>query len=259
MVVVGVLSGKGGVGKTTISTNLAVALSKFYHRKVLVLDCNPGSSHISLHFGIPNNGNNFMKLFEKKTKPESLVTKHIETGVDIISAPTHFNEVVLKNLKKLKKVIYNLAFSSYDFLILDGPPGFWEDVKSVIRASDKILIVTTPHKTSVEDARKIISLAKKMKKKHIFVLINRVKRKKYELDYWEIRKMLNVPIVGVIPEDSKLEESVNLGSPAVLKHPNSLVSIVFRKVASVLVNEFYNFNWKERIKLKFAGLDKYFY
>jgi len=173
-------------------------------------------------------------------------------------APLSTDEKVFERLKKLKRIVKKMAFSNYDFVILDGAPGFGEEVKTVIKASDKILVVTTPHRTSVEDAKKLVNLCKKLKKKEVYVVVNRVRNKRFELDFWEIRREVDVPICVVIPEDDEVQKALKEGIPVISYNKNSLASIAFRKLGSLLLSSYYQLSLKEKLKLMIHGYLKFF-
>ena len=252
MVVVGILSGKGGVGKTTVTSNLAAALTKVFGRRVIVLDTNITSSHIRLHFGIYDE---LKKTLKDVIKDDSVVKEAVVSsdfvGVDIIPAPETLKGL---DLEKLSNLASKLAESEYDFVVIDSAPGFRENTENVIRASDIVLLITTPQIPDVTDTLKIMALVKKYRKKYIVVL-NRVKNKKYELKKEKIMDMLDIDEdkLLVIPEDENVPESISKGVPVVVYKEGSKASIAFKKLAGYLVGEEYKPSIKERIKW-FLGL-----
>ncbi|OYT42413.1 MAG: hypothetical protein B6U78_01245 [Candidatus Aenigmarchaeota archaeon ex4484_224] len=245
MVVISVLSGKGGVGKTTVTTNIATALTAVFKRKTLILDTNITSSHIRLHFGMYDE----MKYTLKDIiKDESMLKKVIRTseltGVDLIPSPETLKGL---NLEKLKNLASQLATSEYNFVIIDSAPGFRENVPHIIKASDHVLIVTNPYLPDVTDALKLLEVVKKYKRKFT-VIVNRIKKKKYELSDEQIKDMLDVKKIVEIPEDEKVPESIAAGVPIVIYKPGSKASIALKKLAASLIGEEYKPSIRERIK-----------
>lgn len=250
MVVIGIISGKGGVGKTTVTSNLATALSNVFNRDVIVLDCNVASSHIRLHFGMYED---FKKTLVDVIKGSVELTDATHynpiSGVKIVPSSASLTSAI--NLKKLKSLVWKKAKSAHEFVIIDSSPGFGKDVMDIMKASDKILIVTTPNIPDVSDAAKIVELAKKNKKK-IYVVLNRVKGKKYELEPGKIEKMFDEKIIMIIPEDKAVPESIAVGVPVVIYKPGSRASIAFKKLAASLIGEKYKPSIAERIKWFFG-------
>ena len=246
MVVIGIASGKGGVGKTTVTSNLATALKQVFNRNVVVLDCNITSSHIRLHFGMYED---FKKTLPDVVKGKSSFSKATYsdeiTGVKIVPSSPELTQEV--NLKKLKSLVWDTAKSEYDFVIIDSAPGFGSNVINVMKASDKLLIVTNPNIPDVTDAIKIVELAKKMKKE-VHVVLNKVSGEKYELKEDKVKELFDVPITMVIPEDKKVPESISAGVPTVIYSKGSNASIAFKKLAASLIGEEYKPSLSDRVK-----------
>ena len=246
MVVIGVLSGKGGVGKTTVTSNLAAALSSEFKRKVIILDTNVSSSHIRLHFGMVDEIKKTLPdVIRGKTTVSKATYSHEITGVDVVPSSLGLHPNL--NLEKVKKIAGDLAVSAYDFVVIDASPGFGRDVIDAINASDIILVVTNPNFPDVSDALKIVELANGKGKK-IFVVLNKVKGKKYELDKDKVESMLDSKVAMVIPEDDKVPESISKGVPVVVYDKGSRASISFKKLAAFLTDTEYKPSFADRIK-----------
>lgn len=236
MSVIGVLSGKGGVGKTTITSNLAAALSKEYGRNVIILDTNVYSSHIKLHFGIYEDVPFTLPDVVKRKKIEKFVYAHGPTRVEIIPSGATIKNV---NLKKLKNLAYNLAKSKYHYIIIDCAPGFGKDVVTAIKAVDELIVVTTPQIPDVEDALKIIELVGMMKKKVDGIVVNRVKREKYELKIEQLKQTFDIPIIATVPESKKVPESIAAGVPLIIYAKYDRAAIEIKKLAAKIAGEVY--------------------
>ena len=245
MVVVGVLSGKGGVGKTTVTSNIAASITNIFKRKSIILDANATSSHIRLHFGMYND---VEKTLRDVMKNEDMLKKAIlsnsVTGVDIVPSPENLKNL---DLEKLKSLASELASSDYDVVVIDSSPGFGQDVEDVIRASNKVVVVTNPHIPDVSDALKIVEMARKQKR-DVVVVVNRLRNKKFELDSEQIKKMLDVKHLVEIPEDDKVPESVSRGVPVVVYSKGSKASIALKKLAASLIDEEYHTGISDRVK-----------
>ena len=249
MVVVGILSGKGGVGKTTVTTNIATALTTVFGRKTLILDTNVTSSHIRLHFGMYEEMKSTLKdIIRDESKLRKVVRTNELTGVDIVPSPETLRGL---DLERLKNLASHLATSEYNFVIIDSAPGFRENVPNIIKASDQVIIVTNPYVPDVTDALKLLELVKKYSKK-VTVVINRIKKKKYELGKEEIKDMLGVKKIFEIQEDEKVPESIAAGVPAVIYKPSSKAAVAFKQLAGLLIGKEYKPSIGERIKWFFG-------
>jgi len=239
------------VGKTTITSNLAVALTSVFKRKAIILDTNITSSHIRLHFGMYEE---MKRTLKDVVRNESMLKEVIHsdelTGVDLVPAPESLRGL---DLEKLKNLASHLAESVYDFVIIDSAPGFRENTENIIKASDKILVITTPQIPDVSDALKLAEFIRKKKKRPI-VVVNRRKKKKYELSKEQIMEMLDVKEKEFfeIPEDEKVPESIARGVPVTLYKKGSKASIALKKLAAYLAGEEYKPSLSERIKWFFG-------
>lgn len=248
--IVGIASGKGGVGKTTVTSNLATALSQVFKRNVIVLDCNVTSSHIRLHFGMYSDLKKTLPdVVKGEANLEDATYRDSVTGVKIVpSSPGLTKEV---DLKKLKDLVWEVAKSEDNVVLIDSAPGFGGNVINVMKASDKVLVVTTPDIPAINDAIKIVELARKMKKE-VFVVLNRVRGEKYEIKFDKIKELFDAPIIATIREDKKVPESIAAGVPVVVYSPGSKAAIAFKKLAGFLIGETYKPSIKERIRWFFG-------
>jgi len=236
MAVIAVLSGKGGVGKTTVTTNLAAALAEDYGRNVVILDTNLYSSHIKLHFGIYGDEAKTLPEIVKNKKFDKFVYSRGTSTLEIIPSSSTLKEL---DFDRLKGFVHKLAGSKYDFVIIDCAPGFGNDVQAAIKASEELLIVTTPQIPDVDDALKIMELVKMMGKKVTGVVVNRVQGKRYELRLEQLEKTFDAPIVAVIPEEKKVPESIAAGVPLMAYAKFSNASTEMKKLAAKLAGEKY--------------------
>ncbi len=236
MSIIGVLSGKGGVGKTTISSNLASALSRKYGRMVMVLDTNTYSSHIRLHFGVLEDVPFTLNDLVKKKDYDDYVYSHGSAQVELI--PT---SATVKNVskKKLADMVHKVGKSKYDYVIIDCAPGFGKDVQNAINACDELIVVTTPNIPDIEDAVKIIGLVNMMGKEVKGVVLNRYTGRDYELNPEQAEDILEVPILGIVPEDKRIPESISAGVPVVVYSKYSPASIEIKKIAAEITGDEY--------------------
>lgn len=236
--VIGVLSGKGGVGKTTIVSNLAAALTNVFNKNVLIFDSNIHTSHLGLHLGMYEDlPATLREVLNRKVPILNAVYLHPQTGIRIIPAPLSGDGVNLTKDKCCKLV--NEVKNNYDIVILDCAPGLGKETVTAISAIDEGIIVTTPELPAVADALKTIDIFNKLGKRVSGIVINRYRNEKYELTANEIVSTTKSNVLGLIPEDKRIPESISKGIPAVLLHPHSSASIGLKRLAANLINEDY--------------------
>ena len=226
MRVISIISGKGGVGKTTTSINLAAYLN-FLGLNVLLIDANINTPDVGLSLGAPVVPVTLQNVLSGTKNPEEAVYSH-HSGTKVILSSLS-TSADIKNLEKVTKSLK----SNFDFIIIDSAAGLGEDVISAIKASDECLIVTNPELTAVTGALKTIKTAEKLKKSILGVLVTRKTNSQFSLK--NIKTMLDYPIIGIIPEDDKVKEA-QLEKETLVNFPRSKASKGYRKLALKLAN-----------------------
>ena len=232
--IIGIVSGKGGVGKTTTTINLSAALMQF-KRNVIAIDADIKMSGIGLQLGMyyfPVSLNDVLKgqgeLFEALYIHSS--------GLRIIPASLSIDDVRISNLQQ----VLEDSFLADNIVLIDSPPGFEKNSLAVLKYCPELLIVTTPEIPAITDALKVISITKKMSATPIGIIVNMYKeRESNQINLKEIKTICGLPIVGVVPEDDDIKRSIFKGVPAVCLNPNALSSIAFKKIAASLIEEDY--------------------
>jgi len=231
--VIGVISGKGGAGKTIVSINLAAALQKYYGKKVLLIDTNPTTSHIGLYLGMYSTPNTLNDVLRKNMPLKNAIYEHT-SGIHVI--PTSLKMDDLKNVSfdSLQKKLKQLE-GEYDYIILDSAPGFGKEALITLKTADEILMVTNPLAHTVTDAIRANEMAKKFNLNTLGIAVNMVRKQGYELKKNEIESIVGVPVHAMIPFDNVVMESVNKKQPVV--HMNSSANNEFRRLAAIINGE----------------------
>jgi len=231
--VIGILSGKGGVGKTTLVANIGTALAMEFKKKALVVDSNVKTSHLALHFGVYDEFPvTLREVLANKVPPMHAIYVHPASGLRMLPAPMRNDS----ELQRLDDVINSLR-SAYDLILVDCAPGLGSDVIIAAKAIDRALIVTTPDLPAFTDALKTMDLMKRLGKDILGIVLNRVRGEKYELTREEIEQACGHRVIAVIPETAKIPESIAAGSPLVMG--SSSQAVEFKRLAASLIGETY--------------------
>ncbi|MFH1106835.1 MAG: P-loop NTPase [Candidatus Micrarchaeota archaeon] len=214
--IVGVVSGKGGVGKSFLSVNITTLLKRM-GKNPLIVDCDLSNPSVGLHLGLSYGNVGIQEVLMGKNKIGEAVVVQPQTGVRILPASLKYRPGI--GLKKLKKLLQGM--DEYDYIVIDAPPGITEDVEHIIDACDDLIIVTTPDIPSVTSAAKMADLCKDVGKKVTGILVNRVTDSAYELQNKEIEGMTEIPVLANVPEDRNVPESIAARTPIVLYNPSS--------------------------------------
>jgi len=232
--IISVLSGKGGVGKTTLVSNLGTALVK-RGKNVIILDGNVTTPNLSLHLGIPLYPVTLHDVLKSKIPIESAIYHH-ESGLKIIPASLSTEAIKDVSLEKFQTVLLKLLGKA-DIVIVDAAAGLGKEALAAMSVADDLIVVTNPELPAVTDALRTIKIAEENGTKVLGVVVNRVKGLKHELSLSEIKNMLEIPIIAVVPEDVAVQKSIAKRIPVVYHKPKSRASIEFQRLAARIVGE----------------------
>jgi len=222
-----VISGKGGVGKTTSAINIGSYMNTL-GKEVIIVDANLTTPNVGLHFGSPIAPITLNHVLSGKADIKDAIYEH-ESGTKIMPSSLSMSE--LKNIKieKLSDVTKKLRKMA-DHIILDSAAGLGEEAKEAISASDEIIIVTNPEICSITDALKTIKLAEQMKKNVLGVIVTRHRGDYLDMKIDTIKDMLESPILGIVPEEDSVRESLHRKNPVVYTHPRSKAAKAYKKI-----------------------------
>lgn len=249
---IGVLSGKGGVGKTTVATNIATELAK-RGLKVGLLDADLHGPNVAKMLGAEG-----QKLF---ANPETkLIKPFIPLGIpnlEIVSMAFLLENpdqpVVWRGPLKhqaIKQFLTDIDWGNLDFLIIDLPPGTGDEALSIAQLTkpmDGFVVVTTPQEVALLDTRKSVSFAKMVNVPVLGVIENMsglvCPYCGKEIDIFKkgggekAAKELGVPFLGRIPIEPVVVETGDKGVPVVMSHPESKSAKSFKTVVDELLEE----------------------
>jgi len=235
--VIGISSGKGGVGKTTVAANLAIALSNF-GRKVIAVDCNVSTPHLTYYLGAYKYDTTINDVLRGKAEITNALYQH--NGVMFVPASLELKDLISIDVAKIKKHVAKLAtFDMIDFIFLDSAPGLGREAVSILDASDEIVFVTTPSYPNIRDVVRCIDVVNELGRKPVNIVLNMAGAGRYELNTKDIEAIIKMPVIGSIPYDKNILNGLALRKPIIKYKPNSVASVEFMRLAAALVGEHY--------------------
>ncbi|MBI4144514.1 AAA family ATPase [Candidatus Woesearchaeota archaeon] len=232
---IGVVSIKGGVGKTTVVSNLAAVLSNDFNKKVLVVDANFSSPNLGLHLGIVNPSKTINDVLNDKCSPFDPVIEH-DFGFDVIPASLGAKKT---NPLRLKQKIHLLK-DNYDIILIDSSPNLNDEMLAAILASDNLLVVSSPDYPTLSCTMHATKVAISKKTPIAGIVLNRTYGKDFELSVEDIEDATKVPVLAVLPHDVAVLNALSHTAPVSLFSPKKELAIEYRKLAAALINQDYN-------------------
>ena len=249
--VITITSGKGGVGKTTVTANLAAALAQL-DKKVVAIDADIGLRNLDVVMGLENRivydlvdvieGRCRLRqaMIKDKRLPELYLIPAAQTRDKMAVSPS---DMVL---------VCDQLRQEMDYVLIDSPAGIERGFRNAIAPADQVLIVTHPEISAVRDADRIIGLVEAEEKGPGKLIVNRLQADMVArgdmLSVEDILDILAIDLIGVVPEDQTILVSTNRGLPVAMTSINgSSASQAFRNVAQRLDGaevSFLDFNQK---------------
>ncbi|WP_027407314.1 MinD/ParA family protein [Anaerovibrio sp. RM50] len=252
---IAITSGKGGVGKTNLTVNLAIALGNM-GKRVIIIDADMGMANVDILLGTSSRVN-LMNLLDPDVALEDVLLRG-PYGVSYISGGSgmeHAGELSVTERDILFSKLEDCADWA-DIILVDTGAGIGKNVLDFIVSADEVLLVTTPEPTSLTDAYAVMKgYSKTTENPNLKLIVNRV------IDEPEIREVvgtlsrtaekflkLNVECLGYIYDDQMMVKSVRSQVPILSGHPDALAARCITSIANGLVN-----GRQEKIKLGWRG------
>lgn len=234
--IITIASGKGGVGKTTVTANVGIALAQ-QGKSVLLIDADIAMANLSLLLGMQSSPITLHDVLLGESSINDSVYDGPE-GVDLIPAGLSLERYRKIDSERLKGVVSSLA-EKYDFVLLDAPAGIDRGVLSSLSAAQQILLVTEPSPPSIADALKTKAAAQKLRSNPIGVIVNKVHNEKGEVSRGNVTEMLELPCYGTVPYDEEVRKSFyeKKGQPIILRKPSSPASKAMVRIAEKLAGK----------------------
>ncbi|MBR5156831.1 MAG: septum site-determining protein MinD [Clostridia bacterium] len=237
--VIVVTSGKGGVGKTTTTSNIGAALASL-GKKVILIDTDIGLRNLDLVMGLENRVVfNLVDVVEGSCKIKNAAIKDKRfPGLSLLpAAQTKDKDAV--NEEQMKKLCEELK-ADYDYILLDCPAGIEQGFKNAVAGADRAIVVTTPEVSAVRDADKIIGMLNAYGITDHKLLVNRLRvdmvKRGDMLNLEDMIDVLGIKLIGVVPDDEEIIVSTNKGEPAILNN-KSQAGTAYSNIARRILGE----------------------
>ena len=235
-----ICSGKGGVGKTTLTANLGIALAKLGERTV-VLDADFGLRNLDLLLGLENRiVYTAQEVLAETCRLDQALVKHKqEPNLALLPAG---NPRMLEWLTPddMKKIVAMLA-ERFDYVLIDCPAGIEDGFKNAAAAAQEAIVITTPEVSAVRDADRVIGLLNTRGVAPVQLVLNRVRPKMMAnqemLAVDDVTDILALPLLGLVLEDEQVIVSTNRGEPLTLNGTASPAARAYQNVARRLRGE----------------------
>lgn len=237
--VIVITSGKGGVGKTTTTANLGTGLA-VAGSKVVLVDADIGLRNLDLLLGLENRiVYDLVDVVEHRVRYRKALikSKQVEELYLLPAAQTKDKTAVRPD--QMKELTEELK-AEFDFVLIDCPAGIEQGFQNAIAGAERSIIVTTPEMSALRDADRVVGLLEAHEKQAPMLVINRYRpgmvKRGDMLDIDSMMEILNIDLLGVVPEDEQIVVTTNRGEPAVLSK-ESRAGLAYRNICRRLQGE----------------------
>ncbi len=240
--IIAVASGKGGVGKTNISTNLALSYARL-GKRVILMDADLGLANVNVVLGIIPKYNLYHLIRKQKTMREIIMDTSY--GIQIVAGASGFAKIANLSEDERRNFVSELSeLSTADVIIIDTSAGVSNNVLSFVAAADEAIIVTTPEPTAITDAYGIIKIiATEIDNLNLSLklIVNRVRsvtegKKVAERVINIAGQFLNLKVdyLGYVYEDPAVHQAVIRQKPFTVMDPKGKASICIQHMVGRL-------------------------
>ncbi|HLS36585.1 MAG TPA: septum site-determining protein MinD [Bacillota bacterium] len=235
-----ITSGKGGVGKSTTSANVGTALA-LMDKKVCLIDTDIGLRNLDVMMGLENRIiYDIVDVIEGRCRlHQALIRDKRFDYLSLLPAAQTTDKSAI-TADGMRAIVTGLK-QDYDYIIIDCPAGIEQGFQNAIAGADRAIVVTTPEKSSVRDADRIIGLLEQNDEiERPSLIINRIRKHMIDsgdmLEIDEIVQILSIDLIGIVLDDDKVIKSSNDGEPIVMD-PSLKSSIAYRNIARRILGE----------------------
>ena len=237
--IITITSGKGGVGKTTATANITVALAQLGQR-VVCIDSDIGLRNLDVVLGLENRiVYDIVDVIEGRCRIRQAMIKDKRfEGLFLIPAAQTRDKSAVSPSDMIQ--LCNEIRKETDWILIDSPAGIERGFKNAIAPAEEVLVITNPDVSAVRDADRIIGIIESEEKGPARLIINRINPEMVKrgemLAAEDVMELLAIELIGIIPEDEKVLISTNIGKP-VVTHEKSIAGQAFRNIARRLLGD----------------------
>lgn len=242
--VIVITSGKGGVGKTTTTSNIGMSLARLGYQTLLI-DADVGLRNLDLLLGLEN--------------------RIIYTGLDVLNETCQLKQALIQDKRQQKLSFFPLSSNqtkttitgaevkslieqledTFEYILIDSPAGIDSGFLNAIECANEAIVVVTPEVPSIRDADRVIGLLMSKNINKINLIVNRIRPNMVKNDDMmsidDVKNILGIPLLGVIPDSEKIIIASNRGEPIVLDNKNCLPRVAFDNTTKRLLGETVSF------------------
>jgi septum site-determining protein MinD len=229
-----ITSGKGGVGKTTVTANLGSAIAQLGY-KIALIDADFGLRNLDLLLGLEQRVvYTAIDVLEGTCSIEKALVKD-KRQPNLVLLPAAQNRTKEAISPEQMKDLVSQLKTQYDYILIDSPAGIEMGFRNAIVPAQEAIIVTTPEMAAVRDADRVVGLLETEDIQSIRLIVNRVRPQMIQLNQMisveDILDLLVIPLLGIVPDDERIIISTNRGDPLVLDEKPSLPAMAFSNIA----------------------------
>lgn len=257
--IITITSGKGGVGKTTTTANVAIALAELGD-KVVCIDGDIGLRNLDVVMGLENRiVYDVVDVIEGRCRlRQAMIRDKRLPELHLIPAAQTRDKSSVSPSDMVR--ICDQLRDEFDWVLIDSPAGIERGFRNAIAPADLVMVVTNPEVSAVRDADRIIGLVEAEEKGPARLVINRINPELVKrgdmLTADDVVELLAIQLIGIVPEDDSVVISTNRGQPVVMG-PNSKAGQAFRNIALRLKGQevpFQNLEEKKDIFQKLSNM-----
>lgn len=235
--VISIVSGKGGVGKTTLCANLAFSLA-MRGSSVIAIDGDMGLRNLDILLGLESKAPyDLVDILENRCTVNQAIVVHDELrNLHFIPGSEDYAAVI--DRRAFRRLSRWLA-AHYDYVLIDAPAGVGEGFRNVVFCADRCIVVSTPDLTAVRDAGRTAALIAGIAPAQSELVINKVRKQMMKKGYLrnvdEVMDSISLPLLGLVPHDDDVVIHSNRGG--ILPRQKSATASAFMNIAARLEGE----------------------
>lgn len=210
--ILSILSGKGGTGKTSVCAGLACALAQS-GKRVLCIDCDVGLRNLDISLGLSDSGAlSFLDVMEEDCDLSHIPTHPVYSTLSFLTAPVNRSAARIDQ-EAFAALLHRLR-TDYDYILLDAPAGLDAGFRLAAAPADRCVVVTGAAPAAVRDAARVGEVLELMGKKDTRLVVNRVDKALFfdlGLTVDDIMDTAGLPLLGLVPEDPHVVLAAALG------------------------------------------------